>query len=113
MLAALAAAVAAGSALADPPPPQSNLAAVERAYVLIERAAPSDRGPADQAIRVLTNATGDTQPEILQDLRAKPPLYDDARTRLSALATALRDPMTTSDPDLAQQRLHEILASSR
>ena len=62
---------------------------------------------------MLRDGTGDTQPEILADLRARPPLYDDARQRLSALATAIEDPMTTPDQALARQRLHQVMAQSR
>ena len=103
----------AGPVAADPAPPPGYLSAVTEAYALIEHASGADRGPADRAIRVLTEGFGDTQPEILADLRARPPSYDDARTRLSALAGALREPRTTADPDLARQRLHDVLASSR
>ena len=110
-----AAAVLAGplSAAADPPPPPGYLEAVDQAYAIIAHASPSDTRPADTAYRVLSEGTGDTQPEILGDLSVRPPLYDDARNRLEALAGALRDPMTTSDPALAQQRLQEVLAMSR
>lgn len=112
---ALAAAVLAAGATAagaEPPSP-AYLAAAEQAYALIEHAAAPDTGPASAAYRVLSDGTGNTQPEILGDLRARPPLYADARTRLSALLTALEDPMTTPDQALAQQRLHEVMAQSR
>ena len=110
-----AAALLAGplSAAAEPPPPPGYLEAVDQAYAIIAHASPSDTRAADTAYRVLSEGTGDTQPEILGDLSARPPLYDDARNRLEALAGALRDPMTTSDPALAQQRLQEVLAMSR
>jgi len=110
-----AAAVLAGplSAAADPPPPPGYLEAVDQAYAIIAHASPSATGPADAAYRVLSEGTGDTQPEILGDLSVRPPLYDDARKRLEALAGALRDPMTTSDPAQAEQRLQEVLAMSR
>jgi hypothetical protein len=108
-----AAALVPMTATAEPPSPPGYLEAVERAYALIAHASPSDRGPADQAYRVLSEGTGDSQPEILEDLGARPPEYADARARLAALATALRDPMTTADPDLALQRLRDVLASSR
>ena len=113
LLAAAAAWVLALPVAADPTPPPTYLAADDRAYALIANASGSDARPADEAYRVLTDGTGNTQPEIIADLRARPPSYEDARKRLSALSVALRDPMTTSDPDLAKQRLHDILASSR
>ena len=69
--------------------------------------------PAILAIQVLVAGTGDTQPEIVRDLQARPPLYDDARIRLTALLAALAHPVTTSDPELAQQRLREVMSMSR
>jgi hypothetical protein len=58
-------------------------------------------------------ATGRDQPEILADLAARPPDYDDARARLQALLSALDEPGTTADTALAQQRLHEVMSQSR
>lgn len=86
---------------------------VEQALAIIEHASPADVGSADAAYRVLRDGTGDTQPEILADLRARPPLYDDARSRLSALIDAVDDPLTTSNQASARQRLHEVMAQSR
>lgn len=108
-------AVVAGSAVtahADPVNPTYS-SAVQRAYDLVDGAPPSQTWQADAAIRVLTDGTGKTQPEIIDDLKARPPLYDDATARLAALLTALRRPVTTADPVLAQQRLHDVLSSSR
>ncbi|HKC19457.1 MAG TPA: hypothetical protein VKE27_07460, partial [Candidatus Dormibacteraeota bacterium] len=62
---------------------------------------------------MLIAGTGDSQPEILADLRARPPLYQDARQRLGALLAAIKRPADTSDPALAQQRLHDVMAMSR
>ena len=100
-------------ARADPPPPPSYDDAVQRAYDLIKDASPADAGPALAAQRVLIDGTGSTQPEILTDLRARPPQYDDARKRLTALLDALSQPADTGDPALAAQRLHEVMAMSR
>jgi hypothetical protein len=86
---------------------------VQRAYALVQHASGSGALPAVLAYRVLLDGTGSTQPEILDDLRARPPLYDDARARLSALISALQEPSNTSDPALAQQRLHDVISSSR
>jgi len=112
---ALAAALTAATAVvagAEPPPP-AYVQAVEQAYAIIEHASAPATGPADLAYRVLSDGTGNTQPEILADLRARPPLYDEARQRLRALATALDDPLTTPDQALARQRMHDVLAQSR
>jgi hypothetical protein len=97
---------------AEPPSP-AYLQSVEQASAIIEHASAPDVGPADAAYRVLRDGTGDTQPEILADLRARPPLYDAARQRLSALTIAIEDPMTTPDQALASQRLHQVMAQSR
>jgi hypothetical protein len=87
--------------------------AVQRAYDTIRDATGSDTTAADAAAEILGEGTGNTQPEIVADLKARPPLYEDARARLSALLASLRDPMDTSDPALAQQRAHDVLAMSR
>lgn len=100
-------------ASADPPAPPSYAQAVQDAFDIIQYASGSDATPAQRAVSVLVSGTGGSQPEILDDLRARPPLYDDARARLSELLTAMQDPMSTSDPQLAQQRLHDVLAMSR
>ena len=62
---------------------------------------------------MLLEGTEATQPEILADLRARPPQYDDARTRLRALITVLQQPLATSDPELARQRLHDVMSMKR
>ncbi|HEV2414452.1 MAG TPA: hypothetical protein VGX27_06555, partial [Candidatus Dormibacteraeota bacterium] len=100
-------------ARAEPPPPPSYGDAVQRAYDLIKDASPTDTGPAFAALRVMIDGTGNTQPEILTDLGARPPQYDDARKRLTALLDALSQPADTTDPALAAQRLHEVMAMSR
>jgi hypothetical protein len=100
-------------ARADADSPSQYIEAVQRAYDLIQNATASDVGPASDAVEVLMEGTGTTQPEIIADLKARPPLYDDARDRLSALLTSLQQPMTTADPALAQQRLHDVMSMSR
>ena len=102
----------AGTARADPVNP-TYLNAVQQAYDLVHNAPASDPARADAAIRVLTDGTGDTQPEIVADLKARPPLYVDATTRLANLLAALGQPVTTADPDTARQRLHDVLSSDR
>ncbi|HET9780339.1 MAG TPA: hypothetical protein VFR33_01050 [Candidatus Dormibacteraeota bacterium] len=62
---------------------------------------------------MLIAGTGDSQLEILADLAARPPLYADARQRLQALLAALDQPADTSNPQLAQKRLHDVMSMSR
>jgi len=100
------------TARADPVNP-TYLAAVQKAYDLVHNAPAADASRADAAIRVLSDGTGNTQLEIIADLRARPPLYADATTRLANLLTALGHPVTTADPDTAGQRLHDVLSSDR
>ncbi len=110
MTGALASATAAA---ADPPEPPTYAQAVQAAYDIILYASAPDTVPAVRAVNVLVSGTGTTQPEIVGDLRARPPLYADARTRLSELLAALQEPIATSDPELAQQRLREVMSMSR
>jgi len=98
---------------ADPLPPPTYVEAVRQAYNLIQGASPSDTVPARAALRVMVDGTRGTQPEILADLSARPPLYGDARQRLAALLAALDHPADTSDPGLAQQRLRDVMSMSR
>ena len=62
---------------------------------------------------MLRSTTGRDQPEILADLLVKPPDYEDARARLLALMSALDQPATTADPELAKQRLRSVMSQSR
>ncbi|HVS47712.1 MAG TPA: hypothetical protein VHJ99_02280 [Candidatus Dormibacteraeota bacterium] len=105
--------LAAVPASADQPSPTAYRQAVQDAYDLVRAAAPNDTAPAHHAISVLQAGTGHTQPEILNDLQHQPPAYDDARARLVALLAALDQPANTSDPQLAQQRLHDVLSMHR
>ena len=98
---------------ADPLPPPTYIVAVQRAYDLIHYASPQDLAPAEAAVRVLEEGTGDSQPEIIADLMTRPPHYTDATKRLAVLLDALNQPATTNDPALAQQRLHDVLSMSR
>jgi hypothetical protein len=98
---------------ADPLPQPTYVEAVRQAYDLIQGASPSDAVPARAALRVMGDGTGASEPEILADLRARPPLYGDARQRLAALLAALDQPADTSDPAIAQQRLHDVMSMSR
>ena len=98
---------------ADSPTPAQYLDAVQRAYDLIQNASAPDTGPATDALNVLGDGTGTTQPEIVADLKARPPLYDDARARLSALLASLQQPMQTTDPTQARDRLHDVMSMRR
>jgi hypothetical protein len=100
-------------AKADPPPPPTYRQAVEDAYNLVRDASPNDVASAGRAVSALEAGTGTTQPEILSDLQRRPPDYEDAKTRLLSLLAALDQPAGTSDPQLAQQRLHDVLAMHR
>src|SRR5258708_3407345 len=98
---------------ADPAPPPTYRQAVEDAYNLIRGAAPNDVTSALKAVGALEAGTGTTQLEILADLERRPPDYQDAKARLLSLLAALDQPADTSDPQLAQQRLHDVLAMHR
>jgi hypothetical protein len=100
------------SASADSPAADTYRRAVQDAYNLVKDSAPDDASRR-QAIAVLEAGTGSSQPEILNDLTRKPPDYSDARARLLALLAALDQPANTSDPQVAQQRLHDVLAMPR
>jgi hypothetical protein len=100
-------------AAADPPPPPTYRQAVEDAYNLIRAAAPNDPAPAERALSALEAGVGTTQIEIRADLLSRPADYEDAKARLIALLAALDTPANTSDPALAQQRLHDVLAMPR
>jgi hypothetical protein len=100
-------------ASADPPAPPTYRQAVEDAYNLVLGATPSDTVTARQAISALEAGAGLTQPEIVADLQRQPPDYGDAKIRLAAVLAALDQPANTSDPQLAQQRLHDVLAMHR
>ncbi|HKV86639.1 MAG TPA: hypothetical protein VJT78_01430 [Candidatus Dormibacteraeota bacterium] len=112
-VAATAVLIGASPSAADPPPPPSYQDAVQQAFAIIRDATPGDTAAASRAESVLVAGTGQTQPEIVADLVARPPLYEDARQRLQALIAALATPAGTSDPTLAQQRLHDVLAMHR
>ncbi|MGA7911840.1 MAG: hypothetical protein WCC30_09895 [Candidatus Dormiibacterota bacterium] len=104
---------AAVPALADPPPPSTYREAVQEAYDLTRNAVPGDNAPAVRAAAVLEAASGQSLQEILGDLQRRPPDYQDAAERLSALLAALDRPASTADPALAHQRMHDVMAMNR
>lgn len=99
--------------VADPAVPPTYRQAVEDAYNLVRSAAPNDVSKADRAASALEAGTGNSQLEILADLQLRPPDFEDARARLLSLLAALDQPAVTSDPQFAQQRLHDVLAMHR
>jgi hypothetical protein len=105
--------LAALPASAEPPPPPTYRQAVESAYQLIRNAAAGDAASARAAAAALRAGTGLTQPENIDDLQRQPPDLVGAKARLLALMDLLDQPANTSDSVLAQQRLHEVLASAR
>jgi len=100
-------------AAADAASPSKYRQAVEDTYNLVQSASPDDTAAASHALAVLEAGTGMSQPEIIADLQRRPPSFEDAKLRLSALMNAIDQPADTSDPALAQQRLHDVLAMHR
>ena len=101
------------SAAADTASPSKYRQAVEDTYNLVQSASPNDTAAASHALTVLQAGTGMSQPEIIADLQRRPPSFEDAKLRLSALMNAIDQPANTSDPATAQQRLHDVLAMHR
>jgi len=101
------------SAAADTASPSKYRQAVEETYNLVQSASPNDTAAASHALTVLEAGTGMSQPEIIADLQRRPPSFEDAKLRLSALMNAIDQPANTSDPATAQQRLHDVLAMHR
>jgi hypothetical protein len=105
--------VTAITASADTSTQAAYLQAVDQAYAIVSKAKPNDTNAAGEALAILAAGTGNSQPEIIGDLRTAPPDLQDAAVRLKALHDALSKPATTSDPALAQERLHNVLAMHR
>ncbi len=101
------------TASAEPPAPPTYLQSVQDTIAIVSDAHPGDVDAAHKAIVALVAGTGHSQPEIIADLQARPPDFNGANTRLHALLDALEAPATASDPTLAQQRLKDLLSSSR
>jgi hypothetical protein len=87
--------------------------AVADALAIVGSAQPGDVAAGRHAAQVLVDGTGNTQPEVLSDLRESPPNFKDAASRLRALLNAIDNPATTSDPALAQSRLQHVMAMHR
>jgi hypothetical protein len=100
-------------AAADTSNPFAYQKAVNDALLLLQSSLPNDTSKAQQVVTVLQAGTGATQREIIADLQANPPDFEDATTRLQALLKALQQPADTADPTQAQQRLSDVLAMHR
>src|SRR5438105_2443491 len=102
---------AAPAAAASPADDYTN--AVHRALTLVQFAERGDVPSVQQAIDVLVEGTGGSQPEILKDLRKSPPDLGDADQRLQALYSTLQARVDTPDPSQAQRQLRGILSQAR
>jgi hypothetical protein len=87
--------------------------AVHRALTLVQFAERGDVPSVQQAIDVLVRDTGNSQPEVLRDLRRNPPDLSDADQRLQALYATLQARVDTPDPVRAHQQLQTILSQPR
>ena len=87
--------------------------AVADALAIVKNAQPGDVAAARHAAEVLIAGTGTSQPEVLSDLRASPPNFNDAASRLQAVLDAIDNPAATSDPALAQSRLRQVMSMHR
>jgi hypothetical protein len=87
--------------------------AVHRALTLVQFAERGDAPSVQQAIDVLATDTGNSQPEILRDLRRNPPDLGDADQRLQALYATLQARVDTPNPSQAARQLQAILSQPR
>jgi hypothetical protein len=87
--------------------------AVHRALTLVQFAERGDAPSVQQAIDVLARDTGNSQPEILRDLRRNPPDLGDADQRLQALYATLQGRVDTPNPTEADHQLQTILSQPR
>jgi hypothetical protein len=86
---------------------------VDRTLQTLRLGPTDDPQVARRAADQLEAGTGDTQPEILGELRSSPPDVAGARTRLAALSRAARSPAFTPEPGRAGSALHDILSQPR
>lgn len=101
------------TASADPSSPPSYQQAVEDAISIVSNAGAGDVAAAQLAVSLLEAGTGTSQPEIIADLRLRPPDFVDANARLHRLQDALAGPAGTDNPKEAQQQLKQVLAMHR
>ncbi len=105
--------VASGVRPASASPADDYAKAIHRALTLVQFAERGDVPSVQQAIDVLVRDTGNSQPEILRDLRRNPPDLGDADQRLQALYATLQARVDTPDPVSAQRQLQTILSEAR
>ena len=111
VLLGLLSALGATGASASPADDYTN--AIHRALTLVQFGERGDLPSIQQAIDVLVQGTGASQPEVLRDLRKIPPDLGDADQRLQALYTTLQARVDTPDPVQAQRQLQGILSQTR
>lgn len=87
--------------------------AVQHALDVAQGSAPNDSAKGRDVVTALREYTGIDEPEIIADLQRNPPDFQDAISRLQALRDALNNQAQTSDPALAQQRLHDVMSMQR
>jgi hypothetical protein len=92
---------------------QSYADSVDQALHTVRQAAGDERQAGRLAADQLEAGTGQSQPEILGELRADPPNLADARVRLAALSKAARSPAFTPEPGRAKAALRDIVADPR
>jgi uncharacterized protein DUF4129 len=110
LLCGLALALACQSALAA----EADYAdSVDRALQTLRVSSGDTPEVAREAASQLEAGTGDSQREIVDELRADPPMVADARARLTALSRAARSPAFTAEPRRASQALSDILSQPR
>jgi hypothetical protein len=102
-----------GSSQAASPVAPGYADSVDQALRTVRQAAGDQRQAARLAADQLETGTGQSQPEILGELRADPPNLGDALVRLTALSRAARSPAFTPEPGRARAALREILADPR
>jgi hypothetical protein len=86
---------------------------VDQALQTARQAPEGDGAAARRAADQLEAGTGQSQPEILGELRAEPPNLAEARARLAALSRSARSPAFTPEPGRARAAIHDILSQPR
>jgi len=112
-LAVLALTLIAGGGSVRAADPGAYADSVDRALQVLRDAHGDDRDAARRAADILEAGTGQSQREILLDLRQSPPDLADARDRLAALSRAVRSPAFAPEPGRARQAVRDILSQPR
>ncbi len=86
---------------------------VDRSLQILRDAHGDDRDAARRAADVLEAGTGESQREILVELRQDPPDVAGARGRLSSLSRAARSPAFAPEPAKARSAVRDVLAQPR